>query len=692
MKKKLLLLPLLGLTLSGCSVEDLKFWEKRENVPQEENKDQQTPSDTPSGSGDNTPSGGGDTNPPSSGGDTTVHVTEVTLNKSELSLEELKTEKLTYTVLPTNATNKNVEWSTSDGTVASVVDGTITGINPGKATITVTTVDGSKTDTCTVTVTKKVPTVSTVSASLVFNDKNYSGDTVNNYTDTLKIDDNINATFGLGEGSNAPICKKYSKTWSVRMYPGNTLSITSSGPKIREIEFTFNTDSNNSGSATSNPLTSDTPDYSDPKWTGSSGEIEFVAGGTTGFRAISAIKVTYEGEVSPDEEVNLGVKSISEVKEYIAAHPVSLNSFGNGVNEKVNVTIKGYVLAKIDLIKTTSSFGLDVSQPGKIIMADSTGYIGVATATKGDTTFWHKVNDHANEADSKYIVTGYISIYLSHPELVVTSYTWDKTLDISCDVASLSDATIDLEGFYTKAKNVDYNCAGHGYGEVVTVNTLKCYYTESDGSGVRYYNFTDGSKNIRVNAFNLGSVSDGSYYNVTGIISLKNLSPIIVAFDISPVNSPEPYEFDYESVATPITIATLKTIKGSQDDTSTRYPDVVEAFGTIYKTEGYLTLVEENGKYYVGISDNYIERKNLISGKTNAMANYGISLIKNENFWNTTEEELYKYNQAFDQYVLEDEKIEVYYVVRQLDYQKDKALWEILLLPDFLESDIFKVY
>ena len=673
MKKKLLLLPLLGLVLSGCTFDDLKFWETKENTPQEEQK-----------------AGDDSSKESESEGEKTVRVTGVALSKKSLSLYEGGSEQLTYTISPSNATDKSVKWSTSNANIASVENGLIKGWNEGTATITVTTVDQSKTDSCTVSVSKQaVPVTPTINKSLVFNDKYNAEEDLDGKI--VEIDTVTSVVFNKADGSTSPRCIKGPKTnkFEARAYGGNTIVVSSNDGDLKEIKFTFSTD--NPGV---NEITSNSGEFDVDTWTGSSKSVTFSIGGESGHRRISSISVTYEGQApEPEGVVNLGTKTIAEVKQYIADHPFTLNAFGNGVNENRYVTIKGFALAKIDLVKSKKEYGLDVSLPAKVIMADATGYIGVATAISGDgTTLWGKIDDHTCEETSKYTVTGYLSMYLGHPELLVTAFEWNKDLDITWNASIISEATTTLTGFYEKAVNVNYNCAGHGYGEVITINNLKCYFIETDGSGKRYYNFTDGEKSIRVNAFNLGSVSEGSYYDVTGIISLKKLSPIIVAFDISPVNSPEPYEFDYKSVATPITIATLKTIKGSQDDTSTRYPDVVEAFGTIYKTEGYLTLVEENGKYYVGISDNYIERKNLISGKTNAMANYGISLIKNENFWNTTEEDLYKYNQAFDQYVLEDEKIEVYYVVRQLEYQNNKALWEILLLPDFLESDIFKVY
>ena len=83
-----------------------------------------------------------------------VNVTGVTLSKTSLSLEEGKTETLVATVTPDNATYKDVTWSSTKTSVATVdQNGVVTAVGAGTATITVTTTDGGKTATCTVTVT-----------------------------------------------------------------------------------------------------------------------------------------------------------------------------------------------------------------------------------------------------------------------------------------------------------------------------------------------------------------------------------------------------------------------------------------------------------------------------------------------------------------------------------------------------------
>ena len=92
-----------------------------------------------------------------------VNVTEVTLDRTELTLTEGEAETLTATVKPDNADNRKVTWS-SDKTEIATVDGAgkVTAVKPGEAVVTVTTEDGGKTATCKVTVKAKVVPVTGV--------------------------------------------------------------------------------------------------------------------------------------------------------------------------------------------------------------------------------------------------------------------------------------------------------------------------------------------------------------------------------------------------------------------------------------------------------------------------------------------------------------------------------------------------
>ena len=107
----------------------------------------------------------------------TVDVQSITLNKTAIELEEGQTYQLSATVLPSNATDKTVTWSSSNNSVASVtnasesgadgsvggVGGTVVAVQAGNATITASC--GGKSASCTVTVTAK-PVVEVVDLGL----------------------------------------------------------------------------------------------------------------------------------------------------------------------------------------------------------------------------------------------------------------------------------------------------------------------------------------------------------------------------------------------------------------------------------------------------------------------------------------------------------------------------------------------
>ena len=76
----------------------------------------------------------------------TVTVSGITLNKTELTLNEGDNETLTATISPENATDKTVTWSSSDNSIATVDGGRIKAVKEGTATITAKA--GDKSATC----------------------------------------------------------------------------------------------------------------------------------------------------------------------------------------------------------------------------------------------------------------------------------------------------------------------------------------------------------------------------------------------------------------------------------------------------------------------------------------------------------------------------------------------------------------
>ena len=114
----------------------------------------------------------------------TVPVASITLNRSNISLEECGSTSLFATVCPENASNKNVNWTSSDSSVATVSNsGLVTAVSIGSAIITATAADGSgHCDCCTVTVTESILVsdicVSPSEINLKVNDSCYLYETV----------------------------------------------------------------------------------------------------------------------------------------------------------------------------------------------------------------------------------------------------------------------------------------------------------------------------------------------------------------------------------------------------------------------------------------------------------------------------------------------------------------------------------
>ncbi len=83
-----------------------------------------------------------------------ILIESITLNYHEYTMKCQETLQLEATIYPTNATNQNVIWSSSDTNIAFVEsDGSVLALNAGKVTITVKSADNpSIHDTCVITV------------------------------------------------------------------------------------------------------------------------------------------------------------------------------------------------------------------------------------------------------------------------------------------------------------------------------------------------------------------------------------------------------------------------------------------------------------------------------------------------------------------------------------------------------------
>ena len=101
-----------------------------------------------------------------------VDVESVSLDITTLSLSVGESATLTATVKPDNASDKNVVWTSSDNSVATVSNGKATAVKAGTATVKATC--GGKTAECVVTVTAKVTGVKLNTSSIMLMSGDYS--------------------------------------------------------------------------------------------------------------------------------------------------------------------------------------------------------------------------------------------------------------------------------------------------------------------------------------------------------------------------------------------------------------------------------------------------------------------------------------------------------------------------------------
>lgn len=131
-------------------------------------------------------------------------VTGVKLNEKSLTLEVGKSGKLIATVLPEDARDKTVTWSSDKESVATVNEGVVTAVSPGTATIKVAAGAGAFTATCSVTVTERLIPIEKISYSEENKDINLKmGES---YTIRVKVSpDNATEPLKISPAINCPV-------------------------------------------------------------------------------------------------------------------------------------------------------------------------------------------------------------------------------------------------------------------------------------------------------------------------------------------------------------------------------------------------------------------------------------------------------------------------------------------------------
>jgi len=226
---------------------------------------------------------------------TAIAVTGVTLNKTSTSISVGETETLTATVAPANALNKEITWTSSNTSVATVSEGVVTAVAAGSATITVTTTDGNFTATCAVTVVTAV----------TFDPANDKGSTTGNNS----ADEMTKSGVTISSTDAAFRQTEY------RLYSGSNTTFSVANGKITRIELTVNGSYKLSNLST----TIGTYNSSTGVWTGAATSVAFSASAQV---RLDKIKVYYATTAAPTFSVAEGT--------YDAAQSVTISCATDG--------------------------------------------------------------------------------------------------------------------------------------------------------------------------------------------------------------------------------------------------------------------------------------------------------------------------------------------------------------------------
>ena len=357
-----------------------------------------------------------------------VAVENITIDPSEANVAVGKTLELTAVFEPANATNKNVIWSSSNESVATVDEnGVVAAVALGEAVITAASAENTDiTATCTVTVVDKVDEPTTAMFCNVFFD--YPAGSADQKDDTKFEGDADGVKIVVNKGtSTAPM---YVSDGELRVYNGNSMSFTApNGYDITKIVFTPTTISDWKGSVTPNAGT-----MTDKTWTGKAETVVFSIGATN--------KLT-------KAEITLAPGKQSAALKFAADEYRTETESGEVTDAPALTKAEGYD-GTITYASSDETIATVDAQTG-VVTAVATGDVTI-TATGTETTTY-------NGGTASYVLhIGYLDAQMKFAKEAVT-VTFGESVDnklskkTSAEVVYISDneavASIDADGKVT---------------------------------------------------------------------------------------------------------------------------------------------------------------------------------------------------------------------------------------------------
>ena len=373
-----------------------------------------------------------------------VSVESVSLDKTNYTFNTIGNAlTLTATVLPDDATDKAIEWTSSNEDVATVTSGgEVKAVGNGTATITVTTVDQGKTASCAITVAQLVTEISLNKTAISLNEgqteslvATISPTNANDKTLTWTSSDESVAT--VDQTGNVIAVSKGTATIRATANDGGGKNASCAVTVIRpvssiELNKTSITVYNGKTETITAAVIPSTASYTDVNWTSSNTSIATVSssGVVTGVaRGTASITATAKdgSGVSASCEV--------EVKQYVTK--ISLSKTSLSINEGQTETLT----ATISPTNANDKSVTWTSSNESVATVDQTGK--VTAVSKGTVTIKATANDGGGKSAScnvkvKVIPTGAVDLGLSvywatcnlgasKPEEYGNYYAWGET-------------------------------------------------------------------------------------------------------------------------------------------------------------------------------------------------------------------------------------------------------------------------
>lgn len=462
-------------------------------------------------------------------------ITDIKLSQNNIEIKVGESKTITASTVPTT-TNQTLVWSSEDSKVATVKNGKITGINVGKTTIKVKTIDNKITKNITVTVidngASKVakPTSSLCNKSLTYNAKkrqlttitsndmyelsNYIGINAGTYKVTAKLKngytwkDNTtkDVTFNCQiEKATPTLNLKIEGTNKVDNTLTATIISTSSGTKTYKWWYQTSTNGTKTQIGTSSSLKL-TKDYIG-KFIG----VTVTISETTNYKSITnstvTTKVTETSSKDVYEAPNKPTITSSDSKESGTWH-----------SENITLTFSG---SKITNGKGNVVYYYGTTSDKLTTSGSSTGEI----TKQGTTTYYVKACNSEDITKCSDIATYEVKIDTTAP---VITYSWSSSTRVKFYCTDEESGIKWIWGEWKKSTSsswrTDWNIScpnstycpssknyAYIYYDIVSSGTHNTYVSCQNNAGLKKYiykNFTAGS--------NSGSSSSGTSYTISG--------------------------------------------------------------------------------------------------------------------------------------------------------------------------------